>query len=461
MENYLQTYQCLDNQSNVANTYLKLGRIYQAWSKYTQAISYYQQSRDLYEQLGLETDVADLWGWVSTAYRDWGKHKQAIEYRQNYLQIYQRLDNQPNTAFAYLHLGMIYQVWGKHAQAISYYQQSRNLYEQLEQEKNVASLWGCISAVYCNCGKYEQAIDCWQNSLQINQRLDNQSNIALANFNLGHIYQEWDNYEQAIFYYQQSLEVYKQLGREKDVANQLSRLASSYKNLKNYKKAIYYNQQSYDLHFSLGDNKSVATRHRRLAYTQSLLARNLEDKTQAFELLAQAEQNIHQAIQINTTGAYTKNLAYDYIILSLLISERLRLLPSNDSSLQERIAQFEENYNTGLSYFEELGQTVDKADQVLDIARAYLEVGALENLDKAEQLAQESLNIFQEYNRCKLEASAYKLLGEIYLKRREHNHYNAEAIATQFLTESLQIYRALDLQEKASEVEKLLSTSGK
>jgi hypothetical protein len=191
-----------------------------------------------------------------------------------------------------------------------------------------------------------------------------------------------------------------------------------------------------------------------------LLARNLEDTTQAFDLLAQAEQNIHQAMQINTAGAYIKNLAYDYIALSLLISERLRLLPNNDLSPQERIAQFEQNYNTGFSYFDELGQTISKADEALDIARAYLEVGALENLKFAKQLAQEFLHVFQEYNRRQLEASACKLLGEIYLKRRERNRNNAGAIATQFLTESLQIYRALDLQEKASEVEKLLYTSG-
>ncbi len=388
------------------------------------------------------------------------KYEQAIECVQNCLQMNQRLDNHLNIAFAHLQLGRIYQEWGKYEQAISYYQQSRGMYEQLDRKQAVANQWGWMSNCYRNWGKYEQAIECQQNYSQAYHLLDNQPDIARAYSGIGHIYQEWDKYEQAISYYQQSSQLYEQLGREQDVANQLYGLANCYKNLKDYNTAIDYYQQSCDLHFSLGDNKSVAIRYRRLAYTQSLLARNLEDTTQAFDLLAQAEQNIYKAMQINTAGAYTKNLAYDYIALSLLISERLRLLPNNDSSLQEQIAQFEQNYNIGFSYFDELGQTVDKAEEVLDIARAYLEVGALENLDRAEQLAQESLHVFQEYNRRKLEASACKLLGEIYLKRREHNQNNAEAIATQFLTESLQIYRTLDLQEKASEVEKLLYTSG-
>jgi hypothetical protein len=99
---------------------------------------------------------------------------------------------------------------------------------------------------------------------------------------------------------------------------------------------------------------------------------------------------------------------------------------------------------------------VNRADEALDIARAYLEVNVLENLDQAEELAHESLQVFQDYNRRKLEAAAHKLLGEIYLKRAQRNQPDAEATAQQFLSESLQIYRELDLQEKATEVEQLM-----
>jgi len=173
-------------------------------------------------------------------------------------------------------------------------------------------------------------------------------------------------------------------------------------------------------------------------------------------LLTQSEQNIRQAIQLNTAGDYKQNLAYDYTALGLLWSERLRLLPTDDPSLPEQIAQSEEYYNTGLAYLAELGQTVDRADEALDMARAYLEVNVPENLDRAEELAHESLQVFQDYNRRKLEAAAHKLLGEIYLKRAQRNQPDAEATAQQFLSESLQIYRELDLQEKATEVEQLM-----
>ena len=81
---------------------------------------------------------------------------------------------------------------------------------------------------------------------------------------------------------------------------------------------------------------------------------------------------------------------------------------------------------------------------------------ALENLDKSEEIAKECLLVFQEYNRRKLEAKARKLLGEIYQKRAQKNQPDTESIANQFLSESLQIYQDLDLQEKALEVEQIL-----
>jgi hypothetical protein len=113
-------------------------------------------------------------------------------------------------------------------------------------------------------------------------------------------------------------------------------------------------------------------------------------------------------------------------------------------------------YNTGFGYFGELGRAVDRAEEAVDIARAYLEVNVLQNLDKAEELAQESLHVFQEYNRLKLEAGASKLLGEIYLKLAQGNQAGAGIIAYQFLARSLQIYRDIDVSEKASEVELLM-----
>ncbi|NEO00632.1 MAG: tetratricopeptide repeat protein, partial [Moorea sp. SIO3I7] len=48
--------QQLDDQSDIALAYYQLGRIYEAWGKYDQAIAYYQQSLEIYDQLDKQKD---------------------------------------------------------------------------------------------------------------------------------------------------------------------------------------------------------------------------------------------------------------------------------------------------------------------------------------------------------------------------------------------------------------------
>ncbi|NEO92245.1 MAG: tetratricopeptide repeat protein [Moorea sp. SIO3G5] len=448
--------QQLDNQTGVASAYFNLGYIYQGWGKYSEAIAYYQQSRELYHQLDLQIDVANLWRWLADCYRESGKYQVAVDCQLKDLEMRQQLDHQSDVALAYCKLGRIYQAWGKYDQAIPYYQQSRDLYQQLDLQKNVANLWYWLGDCYRESGRYQQAVDCQLKTLAIRQQLDDQSDVALAYYQLGKIYEDWGKYDEAIPYYQQSRELYHQLHLQQDVAYLWRSLADCYRELGDYTKAIDYYQQSLNLHQQLGDNEMIANRYRKIGNSQRLLARNTPDTTQALHLLSQGEQSIRQAITISQANDYTANLAYNYTALGLLYSERLRRLPSNHPTLPEQIEQFETNYTIGLRLLSELGKIVDRAEEIIDISRAYLEVNVLENLDRSEELALESLQVFQDYNRRKLEASARQLLGEIYLRRLEGNQSNAKAMAYQFFTESLELYRSLDIQGKVIELEQQL-----
>ena len=448
--------QRLDDQKNIALAYYQLGRIYQAWGKYEQAIAHHEQSRDLYQHLGKETNFATQWYWIADCYREWGKYQQALEAQQQDLAIRQRLDEQANIALAYYRLGRIYQAWGKYEQAIAHHEQSRDLYQHLGKETDVADLWYLIGDYYREWGKYQQALEAQQQELTLRQRLDEQKNIARAYYQLGSIYQAWGKYEQAIAYHKQSRDLYATLDLQQKVANQLSRLAECYRELKDYTTAIEYYQNSFERHQALGHNESAASRLRQLSNTQRQLAKNCS-REEATALLQQAEHHLEQAIQLDTAGDYRKNLAYDHIALALLSAEHLRWLPEDDASVPNHIAQFEQSYTTGFACLTELGQAVNNAKEALDIARAYLEISPLENLDRAEALAHQSLQTFQDFNHRKLEAAVYKLLGEIYVARACRQESDAIATASQFLTTSLRLYRELDLTEKAAEVEQLMT----
>ncbi len=474
--------QRLDEPSRIALAYYEFGLIYKAWSKYAEALAHHEQSRDLYQQLGKETNVANQWYWISDCYRDWGKYQQALEAQQETLAICQRLDDQLSIADAYFRLGQIYQAWNKYAEAIAHHEQSRDLFQQLGKESDVAGLWNWISACYRDWGKYEPALEAQQQELVIRQRLDDQSGIASAYFGLGRIYQEWNKYAEAIAHHEQSRDLYQQLGKESDVANLWYWISDCYRDWgkyqqaleaeqqdlairqqldgqlniadaywqfgkiyyrwENYDTATQYHQQSRDLYQQLDHQQKLARQLRNIANSQCKHTRQITVQTTVLAQLTQAEQNLQQAIQINTKGDYQANLAYDHISLSLIYAEQLRHLLPNDPTQPNLIVQFNTSYPIGFNILTTLGETLNQAEESLKIARAYLETPALQNLDLAITLTQQSLDSFQTYNRRKLQAEALKLLGEIY-QHPDKTNPNATETGLQFLTQSQAIYEEI------------------
>ena len=399
-----------NDRKTEADTLWNIGISYQTWEKYEEAIAHYQQSRELSQQLGKEKDVANSWYSMADCYRQWGKYEEALDAAQQDLALHHQLDDRPRIALAYFQLGRSYQDWGKYEEAIAHHQQSRDFYQQLGKEKDVANSWSWMAFCYRQWGKYVEALDAQQQCLALRQQLDDRPNIADAYSQLGRIYQDWGKYEDAIAHHQQSREIYQQLGKTDSLARQL----------------------------------------RRIAHSQRQLARETADRTAAISLLTQAEQHLEQAIQLNIDREYRENLAYDYIALSLVCSDFLRHIPAGDPTQPIRIAQFENTYPMGLDHLTALGQTVNLAEQTLDIARAYLEIPALENLNLAESLTRQSLQTFEDFNRRRLQADALKLLGEIYKHRIPHQP-DAATTAAQFCLDSRQLYQELDIIEKVIE----------
>jgi tetratricopeptide (TPR) repeat protein len=435
----------LDESSNIASAYYQLGRIYQAWGKYAEAIAHYQQSRDRYQQLDKETDVANQWYWIGDCYKEQGKYEQAIECQQRCLELRNLEEDQSRVALSIYQLGRIYQAWGKYAEAIAHYQQSRDRYQQLDKETNVANQWSWMAECYREWGKYELALEAAQQDLAIREKLDESSNIALDYYQLGRIYQAWGKYAEAIAHHEQSRDLYETLDLQEKVANQLSWLAGCYCELKDYATAIDYYQASFEKHQALGNDEAAARRLRQLSNTQRRMVSTAQisdflEKSEisiaahAIALLQQAEQHLQQALQLDTAGDYRENLAHDQISLALLAAEYLRWLgglqesgvrsqesgegtlldmPGLDSDRDRHIAQFEQGYAAGFARFTELGQESDLAEAALDIARAYLEIPALQDRARAEAIARQSLQTFQTFHRHKLEADACKLLEDI------------------------------------------------
>ena len=80
-EQYEQSLECFqqalaitrrsNNHKGQAIILWHIGRSYQDWGKYEQAIAHYEQSRDLFQQLDKQTSINNLWSWIVRCYCEW------------------------------------------------------------------------------------------------------------------------------------------------------------------------------------------------------------------------------------------------------------------------------------------------------------------------------------------------------------------------------------------------------
>ena len=378
----------LEDDGRVALSIYQLGRIYKDWGKYEESIAHYQQSRELYQHLGKEKDVANQWYNLADCYQQWGKYEEALDAAQQDLALRQQLDELPNIALAYFQLGRIYQDWGKYEEAIVNYQQSRELYQLLGKGKDFASSLLLMAVCYWQWGKYEEALDAAQQDLALRQQLDDRPRIAVAYSLLGRIYQNWGKYEEAIAHYQQSRELYQQLGQEKDVANSWYKMADCYRQWGKYEQALDAAQQDLALRQQLDDLPRIA-----LAYYQ--LGQIYQDWGKYEEAIAHHQQSR----ELSQLLGKEKNVANVWYSMADCYRQWGKYEQALDAAQQD------------LALRQQLGDRPKIADTYYQLGRIYQDWGKYEEAIAHHQQSQE---LYQQLGKEKDVADSWYLIADCY-----------------------------------------------
>jgi tetratricopeptide (TPR) repeat protein len=402
-------YQQLGLQKELAEKVWWSAHCYRKWGKYEQAITSYQQSRNLYEELGLEKTVAKVVSQTGECYKDWEQYENALEAQKESFEICQKLGDQATIADSHYRLGGIYQSWGKYGQAIAHYQQSRDLYQHLGKETNVANQWYWIGDCYREWGKYEQALEAQQQELTLRQRLDDQENIARAYFRLGRIYQAWGKYEQAIAHHEQSRDLYQHLGKETNVANQWNWIGDCYREWGKYQQALEAQQQDLTIRQRLNEQENIALAYFRLGRIYQDWGKYepaIAHHEQSRDLFQQLNKETNVANQWNWIGdCYREWGNYEQALEAQQqdLTIRQRLDEQENIALAYfrlgRIYQDWGKYEPAIAHheqsrdlYQQLGKQTDVADSWYWIGECYREWG---NYEQALEAQQQELTIRQ------------------------------------------------------------------
>jgi tetratricopeptide (TPR) repeat protein len=102
----------------MANSYHQLGRIAEDRGDYHQALSWYQKSLKIHEELGNRAGIAISYHQLGRVAQDRGDYDQALSWYQKSLKIKEELGNQAGKASSYSQIGVLFTERGSPEEAV-------------------------------------------------------------------------------------------------------------------------------------------------------------------------------------------------------------------------------------------------------------------------------------------------------------------------------------------------------
>ena len=240
------------------NSLINLGSCFISLGQYEKAISYYQQSLEIEEEMSNRRGIAISLGNLGLSYYFLGQYEKAITHYQQSLEIEEEMGNRQGVAISLGNLGDFYLSLGQYEKAIAHYQQYHDISEEIGYWQGVAiSLCG-LGNCYRNLGQYEKAIAHYQQYHDISEEIGFRQGVGNSLGNLGNCYDALGQHEKALSYHQQFHGISEEIGFRQGVAVSLGNLGNCYYSLGQYEKAITHYQQFHDISEEIGNRQGVA-----------------------------------------------------------------------------------------------------------------------------------------------------------------------------------------------------------
>lgn len=249
-----------NNQKLIAKGHYHLSRYYESDANFAEAITRAQSALTLYEELGLEPDVA----------------------------------NTNNS------LGRIYQELGDFTTSLTYLFEALRINENLERKTSTAVSHTIIGNLYLKNGNYDEAARHFHLALEIDEEMEDRTGIMISKLNLGAAYQRKEDYNAAIRYHEEAHELARELKYKRDEAVILGNIGTTYRKLGRQEEGLTF----------MFDGLAI------LRETESNLTPTLNSISEAYLALKDYDQALTYAIEAEQSGlerSDSDRLRYTYL----------------------------------------------------------------------------------------------------------------------------------------------------
>ena len=227
---------------------------------------YYANQVELYGQLvnkWSKTNDKENWHYTASlislgnAYDSLGQYERAIAFYQQSLDIFKDIGDIQGESNSLNGLGNAYYSLGQYERAIAFYQQSLDIKKEIRDIQGESSSLGNLGSAYYSLGQYERAIAFNQKSLDITKEIGDIQGESISLNNLGNAYRSLGQYERAIAFYQQSLDIFKDIGDIRGEANAWFNLGLSLEKVDREQDALGAYRNARELYQTMGLDDKV------------------------------------------------------------------------------------------------------------------------------------------------------------------------------------------------------------
>jgi serine phosphatase RsbU (regulator of sigma subunit)/tetratricopeptide (TPR) repeat protein len=322
------------NQLAISNN--GLGIISRRMGNYSDALSYYQASLKLNEELGNVGSVASNYGNIAIIYRDMEEFDVALDYFQKCLN--ERLAGTDTIALAvcYNGFGILYRRMKNFEKALEYYNKSLELSAIMDDDENVAQSYSNIAVIHTLNKDYPKALEYFEKGYEIHNAKSNEAGVAKYYANMTSVYDRMGNTKKAIEFGELAHMVYIEMERKNDISIVASKLSNLYKKTKDYKKALSFFKEYIvyrDSVFNEKTTKEVTEKAMQYEFDKQTMSDSLAraeiEKITALE----HQQEIKQQRILMYGGGFILLLV---IIFSIVVYNRLKISNRQKATIEKQ-----------------------------------------------------------------------------------------------------------------------------
>jgi CHAT domain-containing protein len=231
-----------------------IGYIYSDLGEKQKALKYYNQSLQIFKQLGNKEEEASLLGSISSIYSALNKYREAIEFGNQALLINRQIGAKEDEAAQLNDLGSFYDTTGEKEKALESYNKALPLWREVGNKNGESATIYGLSSPYYDLGQKEKALDYLKTALSLRQQAGKNSAVATTSESIARLYFELGEKGKALDYINQAVLVCRQIGERRCEADELFSVATFWYTLGNKRLSIYFYKQSVNLYQQLRSN---------------------------------------------------------------------------------------------------------------------------------------------------------------------------------------------------------------